>query len=39
MFEDAYDVASEHLQSSASRQKRNYDIRAHGSPYEPGDLV
>ena len=38
-LEDAYDVAREHLQQSAERQKRYYDVRANESPYEPGDLV
>ena len=32
-LKDAYDVAREHLQSSASRHKRYYDIRADESPY------
>ena len=35
-LEDAYDVAREHFQSSASRPKRYYDVRANKSPYEPG---
>ena len=38
-LEDAYDVAREHLQSSADRQKRYYDVRAHENPYKSGDLV
>ena len=38
-LEDAYDVAREHLQTSANRQKRHYDLRANESPYKPGDLV
>ena len=38
-IEDAYDVAREHLQTSANRQKRYYDLRANESPYKPGDLV
>ena len=38
-LEDAYDVAREHLQTSANRQKRGYDVRANENPYEPGDLV
>ena len=38
-LEDAYDVAREHLQSSANRQKRYYDVNASEKPYEPGDLV
>ena len=28
-----------HLQTSANRQKRHYDLRANESPYKPGDLV
>ena len=38
-LEDAFDVAGEHLLSSASRQKSYYDARTTKSPYEPGDLV
>ena len=38
-LEDAYDVAREHLQSSAIRQKRYYDVNASEKPYKPGDLV
>ena len=38
-LEDAYDVAREHLQSSANRQKRYYDVNACEKPYKPGDLV
>ena len=38
-LEDAYDVAREHLQTSANRQKRYYDVRANEKPYKPGDLV
>ena len=38
-LEDAYEVAREHLEKSAVRQKRNYDVRANEHPYEPGDLV
>ena len=38
-LEDAYDVAREHLQPSAVRQKRYYDVRANEKPYRPGDLV
>ena len=38
-LEDAYDVAREHLQSSASREKRFCDVRAYESPFELGDFA
>jgi len=38
-LEDAYDIAREHLEISANRQKRYHDLRAHEKPYKPGDLV
>ena len=38
-FEDAYEVAREHLKLSANRQKRYYDVRVNEQPYKPGDLV
>jgi transposase InsO family protein len=38
-LEDAYEIAREHLQENANRQKRYYDVKAHEEPYATGDLV
>ena len=38
-LEDAYDVAREHLEKSATIQKRYYNVRANKKPCQTGDLV
>ena len=36
--EDTYDIAREHLDKSAVRQKQYYDVQANEKPNEPGNL-
>ena len=38
-LEIAHDYARRHLQSSANRQKKYYDIKMSGEPYRTGDFV
>ena len=38
-LEIAHDYACRHLQSSANRQKKYYDIKMSGEPYQTGDFV
>ena len=38
-LEIAHDYARRHLQSSANRQKKYYDIKMSGEPYQTGDFV
>jgi hypothetical protein len=37
-LEEAHSLARRHLRQAAVRQKRNYDTKVRGAPFQPGDL-